>query len=356
MNWDWEKLTEQRQRRSGGQFPSGVEEFNKHLNKFKGFRAPSGKLIALIVILIWILSGIYIVEPDEVGVVTRFGAFNRITTSGPHYHIPYPVESVLTPKVTVVRRVEVGFRSFGGERNFQQEQIRPVPEESLMLTGDENIVDVQFIVQYKIKDAVHYLFNISQQAETIKNAAEAAMREVIGHSRIDAALTSGKVEIQNQTLDLMQRILDNYQAGVDVMVVQLQDVHPPAEVIDAFKDVASAREDKSRFINEAEAYRNDILPKTRGEAAMIVNQAQAYKESEILTAQGEASRFLKILAEYNKAKDVTRTRLFIESMERILANPKLEKLILGEEAMSRAVPYLPLDRLPAATQAGGAKQ
>ncbi|MDK2956341.1 MAG: modulator of FtsH protease HflK [Desulfovibrionales bacterium] len=356
MNWDWEKLTEQRQRRSGGQFPSGVEEFNKHLNKFKGFRAPSGKLIALIVILIWILSGIYIVEPDEVGVVTRFGAFNRITTSGPHYHIPYPVESVLTPKVTVVRRVEVGFRSFGGERNFQQGQIRPVPEESLMLTGDENIVDVQFIVQYKIKDAVHYLFNISQQAETIKNAAEAAMREVIGHSRIDAALTSGKVEIQNQTLDLMQRILDNYQAGVDVMVVQLQDVHPPAEVIDAFKDVASAREDKSRFINEAEAYRNDILPKTRGEAAMIVNQAQAYKESEILTAQGEASRFLKILAEYNKAKDVTRTRLFIESMERILANPKLEKLILGEEAMSRAVPYLPLDRLPAATQAGGAKQ
>ncbi len=333
-----------------------MDDFNKHIQKFKSFRIPSGKLVVLLVVVIWLLSGIYIVEPDEVGVVTRFGAFNRMTTSGPHYHIPYPVESALTPKVTVVRRLEIGFRSFGSERDFQQGQIRPIPEEALMLTGDENIVNVQFIVQYKINNAVNYLFNISQQQDTIKNVAEASMREVIGRSKIDEALTAGKVKIQSETQDMMQEVLDSYKAGLQVTAVQLQDVHPPNEVIDAFKDVASAREDKSRFINEAEAYRNDILPKTRGEAAVIVNEAQAYKESEILQARGEAERFTTVLAEYDKAKDVTRERLFIESMERILSNPNLEKLVLGDKAMGRAVPYLPLDQMRGSKAKGGAQQ
>jgi membrane protease subunit HflK len=266
------------------------------------------------------------------------------------------VESALTPKVTVVRRLEIGFRSFGQSSDFKQNEVRPVPEESLMLTGDENIVDVQFIVQYKIKNAVNYLFNISRQKDTIKNAAEAAMREVIGHNKIDAALTAGKVSIQSETKLLLQGILDSYKSGVHVTVVQLQDVHPPSEVIDAFKDVASAREDKSRFINEAQAYRNDILPTTRGQAAEILNEAEAYKQSEVLQAQGEAQRFKKLLSEYAKARDVTRERLFIEAMERIMTNPELEKMMLGETAMERAVPYLPLDRRSAGSGRKGGRQ
>lgn len=347
MNWDWDKLQKQRQGHSGGGTPPGFDDFNEQLKKFKNFKLPGGKLLLLAVAALWLLSGIYIVEPDEVGVVKRFGAFSRITTSGPHYHIPYPVESVLTPKVTQIRRIEMGFRSLTRNRTvpFRQGQERGVPDESLMLTGDENIVSLQFIVQFLIKDAQEYLFNVKDVEATIKNAASAAMREVIGKSKIGDALTTGKQEIQASTRELMQGILDSYKSGISIVAVQMQNVHPPDQVVDAFKDVASAREDKSRLINEAEAYRNDILPKARGQAARIVNAAEAYKEAKVRRAEGDASKFLAVLEEYNKAKDITRKRLYLETMETILSNPEAEKLILSDDALKKSVPYLPLDKI-----------
>ncbi len=344
MNWDWDKLQEQK-RRQGPQPPDfgRVGDEFKRLVDFKN-RLPGGpKLIVLAVALLWLASGIYIVEPDETGVVQRFGAYDSTTGPGPHYHLPYPIETVQTPKVSQVRRIEVGFRSLGG-REGQGQQYRDVPEESLMLTGDENIVDVQFIVQYQINDPVKYLFRLDRPDETLKSAAEAAMREVIGNDKIDSALTDGKVGIQIATMELLQKMMDKYDSGIDVVAVQLQDVHPPRDVIDAFKDVASAREDRVRLVNEAEAYRNDITPKARGQAAAMENQAMAYKDQAVLKARGEAARFSALAAEYAKAPEVTRERLYLEAMETILKNPALDKIILSDEALKQAVPYLPLDQ------------
>jgi membrane protease subunit HflK len=355
MNWDWDKLQQNRRGSGGGgEMPRpNFDNWGQNLQKFKNFKFPAGKLAIGLVVLLWLASGIYIVEPAEVGVVMRFGAYHRMTEPGPHYHFPFPIESVETPKVAQIRRLEIGFRSLGRESQFQSGQFRLVPEEALMLTGDENIVDVQFIVQYQIRDPKDYLFNVHEQAATVKNAAEAAMREVIGDNKIDTALTGGKMEIQTQTQDLLQEILDRYAAGLRVVAVQLQDVHPPKEVVDAFKDVASAREDRSRIINEAEAYRNDILPKARGRAAEIVNEAQAYEEKRVRQAKGDSNRFLAVLREYEKAEEVTRERLFLEAMESIFSNPDLEKVIISETAKSQVLPYLPLDRMKGSKQGGG---
>jgi membrane protease subunit HflK len=341
MNWDWDKLSERKRRQAGGgggggggPEPSGPDwdKVGERLDKFKNFKFPFGKAIIALVVIAWLVSGFYIVNPGEVGVVLRFGEYNRSTGEGPHIHYPFPIESVLTPNVEQIRRVVVGVPGAGAAGQ----------EESSMLTGDENIVSAEFVVQYKIKDAKNYLFNVAGPDATVKSASETAMREVIGYNKIDAALTDGKFEIQNQTRDLLQQILDSYEAGLQVIAVKLQDVTPPSEVVDAFKDVASAREDRIRFINEAEAYRNDILPKARGRAAEMVNQAQAYKESEIRRAKGEAERFLSVLTEYKKAEEVTRTRLYIETMEEIYSNPSLEKIILSQENMDRVLPLLPL--------------
>lgn len=345
MNWDWEKLDNQR-RRQAGPMPD-FDDLGKQFGKLREMKIPGGKIIAAIVVVLWLLSGVYIVDPDEAGVVTRFGAYAYQTTPGPHYHMPFPIESALTPKVTQLRRVEIGYRTLLA----QQGQTRAVPEESLMLTGDENIVDAQFIVQYQIKDPVAYLFNITDPDKAVKDAAEAAMREVIGDSTIDAALTTGKLVIQNETMDLIQTILDRYKAGIRVAAVQLQNVHPPADVSDSFKDVASAREDKNRYINEADGYRNDILPKTRGQAASILQAAQAYRESVVRHAQGESARFLSVVAEYNKAKDVTRTRLYLEALESLLSNPHTEKVVLSDEALKKALPLLPLAGMAGADKA-----
>jgi membrane protease subunit HflK len=363
MNWDWEKLQQRRNRpfggggggsRGGGGEGDGPSfpDFGAELKRFTGFRFPVWWVFVLIGVL-WLASGLYIVEPAEIGVVQRFGAYDRQTEPGLHYHLPYPIESVSVPKVTSVRRVEVGFRTIG--RTGAQSQYRLVPEESLMLTGDENIIDVQFIVQYIIKDAVHYLFNVFEPDQAVKNAAEAAMREVVGYNQIDSVLTTNKLDIQTNTRDLLQRIMDIYGAGILIQAVQLQDVQPPKEVIEAFKDVASAREDKSRFINESEAYKNDILPKARGQAAVLVNQATAYREQTIRRAKGEADRFLSVLKEYNKAKDVTRSRLYLDAMERVFANPEMDKIVISDEALAKAVPYLPLNttrRAPAGKKGG----
>lgn len=352
MNWDWDKLSEQKRRLGPAQPDPGHmgEDLGKRLTALKG-RLPGGpKIVVLALIVLWIASGIYIVEPDEAGIVQRFGAYVSSTGPGPHYHLPFPFESVKTPKVSQVRRVEVGFRSTYA-RDGSALQYKPVTEESLMLTRDENIVDVQFIVQYQVGNPVDYLFRIERPDETLKSAAEAAMREVIGNSLIDSVLTAGKVKVQADTKVLLQSMLARYGCGIDVVAVQLQDVHPPKEVVDAFKDVASAREDKVRFVNEADAYANDIVPKARGRAAAILNEATAYREQVIRRAKGGADRFTALRVEFDKARDVTRTRLYIEGMETILANPDLEKIIMSDEAARQVVPYLPLESVRPAPRA-----
>lgn len=356
MNWDWDKLQEKRQRqgrgpvnnpRGGDEEPAPSEGKRPDFGNISGmFKRMSGMRgggwLLLVALGVWLLSGIYIVNPDEQGVILRFGKYNRTVESGPHYALPYPIETRFTPKVTQVRRVEVGFRSMMQGSTFQQGANRAVPEEASMLTGDENIVNVQFSVQYRIKDPVEYLFNVSNPEAVVKSAAEAAMREVIGNSLIDSALTDGKLQIQTEATQLLQEILDRYKIGVQVLAVQLQNVHPPQEVSDAFKDVASAREDKSRIINEAEAYRNELLPKARGQAAAVENEAEAYKETRVRGAEGESARFLALLAEYEQARDVTRKRMYLEAMEEILSQPGMEKLVLPREAAGRALPLLPL--------------
>jgi membrane protease subunit HflK len=272
--------------------------------------------------VLWAASGFFIVGPDEVGVIQRFGEYNRTVGEGPHIRLPYPIESHLKLNITQWQRLEIGFRAVAGG------QTRLVPVEASMLTSDENVVMVQFIIQYRIgqkeDNAKKFLFNLTGQHETVRSAAEAAMREVIDKSKIDAELTEGKAEIQLTTKTLLQTILDEYDAGVEIGTLQMQDVHAPQEVMTAFCDVASARENKIHFINEAEKYHNEFIPEARGIAARILNEAEAYKENVVLRAQGESQRFLAIVAEYNKTKDVTKKRMYLEAMESILSAPGME--------------------------------
>ena len=278
-----------------------------------------------IALIFWLFTGVYTVGPDEVGVVQRFGKYIRVVQSGLNYHMPFPIETVKTPKVTEVKRIEIGFRTIG------KNQYRTVERESLMLTGDENIVDAELIVQYKIKEPINYLFNFIGPELTMREASEASLRTVVGRHNIDEALTSGKLMIQEETKELLQSILDKYETGIQVVAVQLQDVSPPKQVIDSFKDVASAKEDKNRMINEAEGYRNNVIPKARGEAQAMIREAEGFRESRISRAEGDVAKFKAILKEYSKAKDVTRKRLYLEAMEEIL--PGLEKYIVpsGED-------------------------
>ena len=300
---------------------------------------PSGGVInlvvaGLVILLVW--QSVFIVAPDEEGVVKRFGTPVRTVEPGPHFKLPM-IESVLQPKVAKLHRVEVGFRT------TQQGRQQMIPQEALMLTGDMNILGIQFIVQYKIKQSSEFLFNVADVHETIGKAAEAAMRQVIGESKIDEALTTGKAEIQQGTLTLLQTILDQYQAGVQIQAVQLQDVDPPEAVAAAFKDVTNAKEDREKLINQAQGYRNDIIPRAKGEAAEIVNRAKGFAQARLNRAQGEANRFLATLKEYNQAKDVISKRIYIETLEEVL--PSMEKVIIDGKGGDRVLPYLPLDRL-----------
>ena len=263
--------------------------------------------IAGIALVLWLLTGVYIVGPDEVGVVQTFGKYSRAAQSGLNYHFPYPIETVSTPKVTEVKRIEIGFRTVGNK------QYQTVERESLMLTGDENIVDAEMIVQYRIKDPVAYTFNFIEPELTVREASEASLRTVVGRHNIDQALTSGKFMIQEETKELVQSILDKYSTGILVVAVQLQDVSPPEQVIAAFKDVASAKEDKNRMVNQAEGYRNDVIPKARGEAQARIREAEGYKQARIARAEGDVAKFSAILKEYRKAKGVTETRMYLET-------------------------------------------
>lgn len=305
-----------------------------------GFGGPAlwGLVAAGVVVLLVFLCA-YRVQPDEQGVVLRFGQWVRTTQPGLNFKWPSPIETVITPKVTRVNRIDIGFR--GGDE-VRAGLVRDVPEESLMLTGDENIVDIDFSVFWQIKDAGLYLFNIQNPEATVKAVAESAMREVIGKNPIQRILTEGRQPIEIGTQELIQHVLDEYKAGVAVSRVNLQKVDPPAAVIDAFRDVQAAKADRERAQNEAEAYRNDIIPRARGEAERILQAAEAYKQEVVATAQGEAARFLAVYNQYKTAKEVTQKRLYLETMEEVLRSSN--KIILDNKE-GGVVPYLPLTEL-----------
>jgi len=289
----------------------------------------------IILLLVWIVpSTVYTVEQDEVGVVTRFGEYVYTTPPGLQFKLPSPIEHVQTPKVRKIRAARVGFRQRGG-------QIQDVPGESLMLTGDENIVDIDLVVQYHIIDAKNYLFNISNQDQAVHDVAETALRGIIGNRPIDDVLTTGKAEIQIQVKEAMQSILDKYESGIEILNTQLKDVSPPGAVDFAFKDVQSAKEDKDRLINEAKGYRNQIIPEARGKSAQIIAAAEAYREEVVSKAQGDAHRFLAQYKEYKKAPEVTRKRIYLETMEGIY--PTMNKVIISKDNRG-VLPILPLSK------------
>ncbi|MDK2896074.1 MAG: modulator of FtsH protease HflK [Candidatus Atribacteria bacterium] len=313
---------------------------NLYESKIARFFKRLGYLVVIAIVAIYFLTGIYTVGPDEVGMVKTLGRFTGQVPPGLHYHLPYPFQTVIKPKVTELRRIEVGFRTLhpGPPPRYQL-----FPEESLMLTGDENIVDCQYIVQYRISDPYSYLFLIKEAESAVRNAAEAAMREVVGKKTIDEVLTVGRSDVQQEVQSLIQSILDNYQSGINIVAVQLQEVQPPQEVASAFRDVASAREDRVRFINQARAYQNQIIPQARGEAAKILEEAQAFQATITKEAEGETARFLQVLAEYQLNPDVSRERIFLETME--IVWPQVNKFIFDSQENSEDVlKLLPLVR------------
>jgi modulator of FtsH protease HflK len=311
---------------AGGSGGPGTSGFSKAL-------LPFGLGILL---LLWLASGIYVVGADEQAVVLRFG--QHVATKGPglNWHMPYPIETIEKVPVTRIQRVEIGFRLMDDGSTHR------IPQEALMLTQDENIVDVSFIVQYQIRNISDYLFNIVDGPMTVRDAAESAMREVIGRTNIDDVLTSKKAEVEVETQKLLQDILDSYQTGISITTVKLQNVQPPDAVIKQFKDVASAREDKERTKNEAETYANDILPKARGDAAKQVLDAQAYAKELVARATGESDRFVSQLDAYRKAPEVTRKRLYMDTMQDVMS--KVDKVIVDRSVASRILPYLPIDK------------
>jgi len=324
-----------------------IRDIQNKINKFlPGGSKSGGKPIGLILIIllfVWLASGLYRVLPDEQGVVLRFGKFVKTTQPGLNYHIPLPVETVQTPKVTKVNRMDIGFRSERDSGFTTGGGVADVPQESLMLTGDENIVNIDFSVFWVIKDAGKFLFEIQDPEGTVKAAAETAMREVIAKSRIQPILTEGRAKIEIETQEIIQSILDEYNSGIQITQVQTQKADPPDQVIDAFRDVQAARADMERSKNEAEAYANDVIPRARGEAAKIMQAAEAYKQKVVAAAEGEASRFVSIYNEYAKAREVTKERMYLETMEKVLAD--IEKVIIDKNSGSGVVPYLPLPEL-----------
>ena len=294
------------------------------------------------------------VNPDEKGVVLRFGELVREVPQGLHFRLPYPVEEVYLPKVTITRRTEIGLRAGVGGRGFAA-PTRDVPEESLMLTGDENIVDVDFVVFWQIKDAAKYLFNIQLPETTVKDVSESAMREVVGKGRIQRILTEDRAAIELSVKALIQKTVDAYGAGIHITQVQMQQVDPPKQVIDSFRDVQAAKADQERVRNEAETYANKIVPEARGEAERILQAAKGYEEQTIAEAVGQADRFLKVYGEYKKAPDVTRRRMYLETMERVFGG--MDKVIIDTKGSGQGVvPYLPLSELTKRGGTGGGAQ
>lgn len=310
-----------------------------------GLGGPRAFAILLgIFVIFWLLSGFYTVRPGFRGVVTTFGDYTATVGEGLNYHLPWPIQTVEKISVQQVFQTNIGSTGRSSRSSLQ-------PDSSLMLTGDENIVDIAFTVLWRISDPRSYLFNIEAPDQTVQVAAESALRDVIGRTPLERALTTGKGEIQAETQELLQDLLDQYQAGIAVQEVQLQEVDPPSEVIDAFRAVQAAEANRVRLQNEAERYRNQVVPEARGRAQQMLQEAQAYKQQVIARAQGEAARFLSVYNEYQKAQDVTKKRLYLETMEEILQD--MEKIILDDEAGQGVVPYLPLDQLSGRRRNGG---
>lgn len=302
-------------------------------------------LIAIVAFGLWGLSGLYIVQEGERGVVLRFGAKLEVTESGLHWHWPYPIEKVEKVDVENVPAIQIGYRRTPKGKT-------KVREESLMLTGDENIIDTEFAVHYKIKDPQAYLFNVHDPETTIKQATESAVREIVGKNTFDFSLTDGREQVARDIRALLQQMLDRYQSGIEILAVETQEAQQPQEVKSAFDDAVKAREDQARLKNEAEAYAADVIPRARGASARLLEEAEGYKASVIARAEGDARRFGQIMKEYARAPAVTRERLYIEAMEQILASTTK---IYVDQKSGNNVFYLPLDKLPPRSESSGAQ-
>ena len=304
-------------------------------------------VIGGLLLLAWLASGIYIVNPGEQGVVRLFGREFDRTSPGLRYRLPAPIQAVDIINLQAVRRAEIGFRTSGG-------QPTRIANEALMLTGDENIVDLQLIVQYRVRDPSLYLFRLRDPEDTLAAATEVAIRSVVGNTTIDDILTVGRGQAQEQALGYLQTLMDDYQSGLLITEVKLQVVDPPDQVKDAFNEVVRAREDRERQQNEAQAYREDVVPKARGEANQITRAAEAYREERVLQAQGDVARFSAVLEEYRKGKDVTRERLYLETIERVMAN--VRKVVIDSPVGNNVLPYLPITEINRGTQQPGQPQ
>lgn len=347
---------------SGGSTPPDLEDLlRRSQDKLKNLLPGGGMgstgfvLLGMAAIALWFFSGFFRVDSQELGAVMRFGKFVRTAEPGLNYHLPYPIETVRTAPALRLIKTDIGMRIVDDIRRGPTS--RDVPEESLMLTGDENIVDVDFAVQWKVKPngLGDFLFNIQAPEGTVKAVAESAMREVIGRSNLQPILTV-RGNIESAVHDLMQKTLDSYNAGVLIDQVQMQKVDPPSQVIDANRDVQAARADLERAQNEAQTYANRVLPEARGRVAQVTQAAEAYREQTVAEAKGQTARFLKIYDEYKKAPDVTRQRIYLETMERLFAGT--DKIILdsGTGGNGGVVPYLPLNELTRPRPAAPAQQ
>lgn len=296
--------------------------------------------IALIGVALWLATGFYRVEPDEQGVALVLGKVWKLTNPGLNYNLPAPIGEVYTPKVTRVNRVEIGFRSTG---DTGDQLAQDVPEESLMLTGDENIISMQFVVLWQIKDPLKYLFAIRDPEETVKNVSESVMREIIGQTAFEYARTQGRGQIESTARDRVQKLLDDYQSGVLVTQVAMQNIAPPEATIDAFRDVQAASADKERSVNEAQAYYNEVTQRAEGQAQQIIKGAEAYKEQTVAIATGNAQRFVSVLTQYQKAKEITQRRIYLETMEQVLKG--MNKVLVGSKNGAGTLPYLSLNEL-----------
>jgi len=339
---------------SGGGFSNNgdsIDDLLKDLkNKYKiklpfkgGMKGIS--FLILLAILGWLATGFYRVEPDEQGVELLFGKWNESTTApGLHYFFPTPIGQVLTPKVEAIRKINVGFRS------NESSNSRDVLEESMMLTSDQNISDLDYTVLYRIKDAGQFLFNLRDPEETVKVISESVLREVVGQTKLEDLLTVSRQSVERNSRTLLQELLDEYEVGILIQSIQLQDVNPPKEVIDAFDDVQKARQDKERTVNQAEAYSNRIVPEARGEAEKILQEAEGYKNKLIKQAEGEASRFLQVLDTYEQSKDTTKKRIYLETLRDVLSGSS--KIMIDQKSGNGVVPYLPLNELNKNKQSG----
>jgi len=340
-----------------GQRPPDIEELLRRsqdrVKRFLPGSFGSGRgllLVLLAALILWGLSGFYNVQPNEQGVELVFGKWAETTEPGLNYNWPAPIGDVETPPVTELNRVEVGFKSSADASRSTVG--RDIVEESLMLTGDENIIDIQFVVFWRIKDAGQFLFNVAEPENTVKGAAEAAMREIIGQTPFERARTQGRAEIQDRSLELIQRILDSYGSGILVTQVEMQKVDPPQSVIEAFRDVQAARADKERSINEAQKYFNQITQSAEGEAQQIIREAEGYMQEKIAIATGDASRFLSVLAQYRVLPDITKRRIYLETMSQVLKG--MDKVLIDNSAGAGTVPYLSLNELTERARIGRA--